>query len=120
MFCPKCKSKYKAGYFICKDCKIPLVHELSPDPELEYVEYEEVLSTNNPGDVALLKSILDAEGITYYLQGEYVAPYVYHAIPIRLMVRKDQIEKAIEILKDLDLTFTFGSSKRSVDEEDKD
>jgi len=77
----------------------------------EPIEYELILETHNAGDQAFLKSILDAEGITYLLQGEHVAPYLYHALPMRLMVRKDQAEKAREILKDVELAFTYGSSK---------
>jgi len=86
------------------------VLELPPplQPKGEYIEYDEVLSTNNPGDVALLKSILDADDITYFFQGEHAAPYVYHAIPLRLMVRRDQVERVREILKDLNLSITFG------------
>ena len=77
----------------------------------EFIEYELILETHNPGDQALLKSILDAEGIIYFLQGEHVAPYLYHALPVRLMVRKDQAEKAREILKDIELSFTIVDSK---------
>lgn len=60
----------------------------------EFIEYELILETHNAGDRVLLKSILEAEGITYFIQGEYVAPYVYHALPMRLMVKKEQAEKA--------------------------
>jgi hypothetical protein len=73
----------------------------------EYTEYEQVLATNSPSDRALLKSILEAEGITYYFDGEHAAPYLYHAVPVRLMIKKDQVATAIEILKDLDLSYTF-------------
>jgi len=73
----------------------------------EYIEYELILETHNSGDRAIIKSILDAEGITYYIQGEHVAPYVYHAVPMRLMVRKDQANEAREILKDINLSFTI-------------
>ncbi len=120
MFCPVCRSEYRPGYTICKDCDVELVPELPPEPELEYVEYEEILATHSPGDRLLLKSILDAEDITYFIQGEYVAAYVYHAVPMRLMVRKDQVEKAVEILKDLDLSFTFGGSGRLIENGDEE
>ena len=85
----------------------------SPPPSedgLEEIEYREVLSTCNPGDVALVKSLLDGEGITYFFQGEAAAPYLYNAVPMRLLVREDQAETAAEILKDIDLSFTYGGS----------
>jgi Putative prokaryotic signal transducing protein len=108
MFCPKCRSEYGEGFTTCSDCNVPLVSELSPESEPDFIEYKEVLSTNSPSDRALISSILDAEGITYFFQGEYVSAYVYNAIPVRLMVKEDQVQKAIDILKDLDLSFTFG------------
>ncbi len=84
----------------------------------EYVEYEQILATHSPSDRAVLKSILDAEHITYYFDSEYVAPYVYHAIPVRLMVRKDQVEEALEILKDFELSFTSVSPLNPEDIDD--
>ena len=48
-------------------------------PESEYVDYEEILTTHSPTDVAFLKSLLDSEKLTYIFQGEHVAPYIYHA-----------------------------------------
>ncbi len=86
----------------------------------EFIEYELILETHNAGDQALLKSILDAERITYFIQGEYVAPYLYYALPMRLMVKKDQAEKAREILKDLKLSFTYGVTKSSEDIKDEE
>jgi hypothetical protein len=87
--------------------------------EDEFIDYELVLETQSAGDHAFLKSILDAEGITYFIQGEYVAPYVYHAVPMRLMVKKDQAEKAREILKDVDLSSAYDGFKHFEDKRNK-
>jgi len=80
-----------------------------------YTEYEEVLSTQNAGDQAFIKSLLDAEGITYYIQGEYAAPYLYHALPLRVMVRRSEAEKARAILKDAELAYHYGGGKTEED-----
>lgn len=77
----------------------------------KFVEYVEILETYNAGDRVFLKSILDAEGITYFIQGEYVAPYVFNALPMRLMVKKEEVEKAKEILQDIELSYTYGGRK---------
>lgn len=79
----------------------------------EFIEYVPIIETHNAGDRVLLKSILDAEGITYFIQGEYVAPYVFNALPMRFMVKKDQANKAREILKDIELSYSYGGRKRS-------
>jgi hypothetical protein len=86
-----------------------LVYELPhepPEPETVFVDYKEVLETFNPMDIALVKSILDAEDITYFFQGEHFLNVRPLALPARLMVKVDQVEQAKEILKDINLTFT--------------
>ena len=106
MFCPECKSEFIEGITICPECNVKLIEELQPEPEPEFVDYEEVLATYNPADIAFLKSILDAEEIYYFFKGEhfmYVRPL---ADPVRLMVRTDQVEKVIELLKDIELSIT--------------
>lgn len=95
MFCPKCKSEYQEGVVICCDCDVPLVPALQREPKTGFVDYEEILSTNNAADIAIIKSLFDSEGIVYYFLGEHFA------FPIRLMVNKDQVEEARELLKDL-------------------
>ena len=64
------------------------------------VAYVPILEIHNAGDRAFLKSILDAEKIAYFIQGEHVAPYLFNALPMRLMVRKDQVEKVRALLSD--------------------
>jgi len=86
-------------------------------PESEYVDYEEILTTHSPTDVAFLKSLLDSEKLTYIFQGEHVAPYIYHALPVRLLVKKDQVEKAIELLKDFKTRVAFDASHTDEDNE---
>lgn len=66
----------------------------------DMMEFEPILEIRNAGDQAFIKSLLDAENIVYFMQGEHVAPYLYHALPIRLMVRKDQAVRVRELLKD--------------------
>ena len=106
MFCPECKSEFIEGITSCPVCEIDLIDELPPEPEPEFVDYQEILATYNPADVAFLKSLLDSEGISYFFKGEhfmYVRPL---ADPVRLMVRTDQVAQANDLLKDVKLSFT--------------
>jgi hypothetical protein len=61
---------------------------------------------------------LDSEGIIYYFHGEffnYVRPLVE---PARLMVCKDQVHEAKEILKDLKITYTLSSDIKESKEDE--
>ena len=113
MFCPKCRTEYRKGFTTCADCEIPLVDELPPEPppepeqKLEYVEYMHLLSTYNLADIALIKSVLDSENITYFFQGENFAYLLVQ--PTKLMVSKDDIERAKELIRDLNLNYRFFS-----------
>ncbi len=64
-----------------------------------YLEFEEILISLSPTDVAMIKSLLDSEGIAYYFRGE--SSYSY-APPTRLMVQKDRADEAREILEGLE------------------
>ncbi len=70
----------------------------------EFIDYKEVLVTSDFSKMAVIKSILGAEGIIYFVQGENFAHVGYGAIatPLRLMVKKDEVEEVKEILKGLE------------------
>ncbi len=117
MFCPKCRAEYREGFTTCSECHVPIVRELPSETLPEFVDYEEILSTYNPFDIAVIKSLLDPEDILYFFQGEqfsYVRPLVE---PARLMVAKEDAEEAREILKDL--TISFGPSGPGRDEKEE-
>jgi len=78
----------------------------------EFNKYELILETQSAGDIVFIKSILDAERITYFILGEHVAHFIYHSVPMRLMVRKDEAAKAREILKDIELSTAYSGFKR--------
>jgi len=80
--------------------------------ENNFIDYELIFEIHNAGDQAYLKSILDSEKITYFIQGEHVAPFVFHSVPMRLMVKKDQAATARELLKDFKLSSAYGGIKR--------
>jgi hypothetical protein len=84
---------------------------------VQFVDFREILFTYNPFDIAIIKSILDAEGIKYFFKGEhflYVRPL---ADPARLMVMVEQAAEAREILKDLNLTIVASHVRESEDGE---
>lgn len=122
MFCPKCRYEYRKGFQVCPDCNVNLTDSLpdKQEKQSEFIEYVELLITYNPADVAIIKSLLDAENITYYFNAEqfmYVRPL---AEPARLMVKKDEVEKAREILKDLELSIFGINLKDNKDENEKE
>jgi hypothetical protein len=74
-----------------------------------YVEYEEILETYNPIDIALIKSLLDPERIEYFFRDEYFGYMQPWAQPARLMVRAEHAFEAREILRDLRLSYSVSS-----------
>ena len=85
-----------------------------------FSEFVPIIETHNAGDRVFIKSILDAEGIAYFIQGEHVAPYLFNALPMRVMVRKDQADQAREILKDLELSYSYGFRDDANDGDDEE
>jgi hypothetical protein len=109
MLCPKCGKEYKKDIYLCSECGVSLVPELLPDTKTEspeLAESEEILFTPSPGDMAVIKSLLDSEGIVYYFRGEFFSSEYPFAQPARLMVRTDQADEVKEILKSLSITYT--------------
>ncbi|MEN6623698.1 MAG: DUF2007 domain-containing protein [Smithella sp.] len=103
MYCPKCKSEYREGFFKCADCGAELIPELHPETqgEVSHEKMVEVFSTYNPGDIAFIKSVLDGEGIHYYFQGESTIMMVGAGAYARLLVQKDQAEHVRSILNEM-------------------
>jgi hypothetical protein len=67
----------------------------------EFIEFEEILSTFSAVEIAIIKSLLDPEGIDYYFKSEFFNTMEPAAQPAKLMVRKDHAQEARDILKGL-------------------
>ncbi len=106
MHCPKCGDEYDEGYTECADCHVSLVPgPPPPPPKPHYVELQPVLATHNLGDIAIIKAVLQSEGITHFFEGEcfnLIHPFVQ---PARLLIQKDQVERAKEALRTLKLSY---------------
>ncbi len=74
--------------------------------------YEMVLEIHNAGDRVFLRSLLDAAGIDFYIQGDTVAPYLFHSVPMRLMVPGDQVTAARALLKGFVQSSAYAGLKR--------
>jgi len=102
MFCPKCKSEYREGFYKCADCDVSLVSELpqvSADESGD--EFLQVFSTYSQGEIAFIKSVLDGEDITYFFQGESSTMLIAAGAYARLLVKADEADRAREILQEL-------------------
>lgn len=62
----------------------------------------EVFSTYNPGEIAVIKSILDGEGIRYYFQGENINLLIAAGARPRLLVDEKDAKLVRDILRELD------------------
>jgi len=96
MFCPKCRKEYVNSITSCSACNISLSKTLIP----EFVEYEEIYSTVDQGEIAFIKSLLIANVITFYFLGEHGLYVGIYLSPAKLMVKKDQAGTAKELLKE--------------------
>ena len=104
MFCPKCKSEYRDGFYKCADCGADLVAEQPPDlvEEVSYVDLVEIYSTYQQSDIAFIKSVLDGENIAYSFEGENSNLMVGGGAYARLFVKADDVDRAKEILQEFE------------------
>jgi len=121
MICPQCRVEYRDEITQCADCRVALVDASALENDVDAAENDvellPVISTSNFGDIALIKSLLDAEGIVYFVEGENfntVSPWIQ---PVRFLVREDSFEKARDVLSNFDV-HAIGRSA-SVDDEEE-
>src|SRR5574341_1432412 len=111
MFCPKCGVEYISSATECNDCRVPLVEhpvEKVDNDNDEYIELKTVFSTGNPAIIAIVKSLLESEGIPFITTGESIQdmfgwgrfPGKMNIIsgPVKFKVSIDNADKAIEVL----------------------
>lgn len=67
------------------------------------MKYELLIETSNPADVALIKSLLDSEGILYFVHGEAFSAVRPLVEPARIMVAEDRLEEAQDLIAGLHL-----------------
>ena len=115
MFCPQCKAEYRPGFIKCSDCHVELVETLAPpDPKGKqlYDQPAELRDADNPVEIArfldvpradFALSVLQGSGIEAYIDQPFtgsIAPLYMLALGgVRLFVRAEDKERAIEILQ---------------------
>ena len=72
------------------------------------VGFVPIVEIDNAGDRVFLRSLLDAHAIDYFILGETAAPYLFHAVPMRLMVRRDQAGTVRRLLRNFRPNSAYG------------
>ncbi|MBL7130806.1 MAG: DUF2007 domain-containing protein [Candidatus Omnitrophica bacterium] len=67
------------------------------------IKYKELLLISRPDKVAIVKSILSANNITFRVEGEHFASTYVLAQPCRFMVDERQFSEAEQLLKDFEI-----------------
>ena len=110
MFCPKCEEELAWDVMICPTCDVETVDRLpgpEPTPEAELVP---VLATGDAGLIAVAKSLLEAEGIDYFVRGDglqdlfgygRLTSFNFVVGPAEFLVRSEDADRARELLNGL-------------------
>jgi hypothetical protein len=70
VFCPKCKAEYREGIYECADCGVALVESLPAKDVHPDVELIAVFETADPALLPVVKSVLEAAEIPFFVQGD--------------------------------------------------
>jgi len=118
VFCPKCGAEYKEGVTVCADCGVKLVDKLPEEKrEEEPFELVEIFETFNEGDIAMIKSIFEANGIRYFLKDENFHTLRPLVQPVVVMVVDKDVERAKKLLSELKLSIRAFSPPEEEKEE---
>ena len=109
MFCPQCRVEYIPGFTRCADCDVDLVEVLPADKPRSKTAPDliTVLSSRDPGLVAVAKSLLQSADIRFAVRGELLQnPLAFG--PVELQVLATDGDEACRILADLSQSETRG------------
>jgi len=108
MFCPKCRAEYREGISVCATCHVSLVNTLPDSPEPEGLKIVTVYKTGNPAIIAFIKSLLEGDGIRFFVKGENIQDLYgagrfgtgFNPIfgPVEIQVDEKDSERATELL----------------------
>ncbi|MDP8207767.1 MAG: DUF2007 domain-containing protein [Candidatus Electryonea clarkiae] len=70
------------------------------------MELKKLISTFDQGELAVIKSILDAENILFRVKGENFSLVV----PASIMVNEEDLERAKDLIKDIESSLESGSN----------
>ena len=103
MICPECGAKYPQGVTRCPECDVEVVDEAAGAPQdvPEWVDDVVVLETTDEGQLMVARSLLEAEGIPSFAQGEEGRKLI-GAGPLRLRVRLGDENAARALLAHLE------------------
>lgn len=77
-------------------------------------------ATYNLGDIAVIKSLLESEGIDFLAHGEHfnlIRPWIQ---PVRFMVAEDTLESAKVLINNLNLTYSPLSLSHTLGSQNED
>ncbi len=112
MFCPNCHGEYREGITTCAHCGVSLVAELEPVPDQNRSNLVAVLSTPDEATILFARSLLDYARISYFVRNDQLQDWIgwgrfggYNIVvgPMVIVVREDDAEAAIAILRDAQL-----------------
>lgn len=107
MFCPKCKAEYREGILKCAECNIDLIPELPPEESVEYVDLVNVETYHDRTQAELAKGVLSVRGIDAFVHGDEFGGYepaLAFSTGVQLLVKKEDLEEAKNILNDIEKT----------------
>jgi hypothetical protein len=78
--------------------------------------YVLLIETQSPADVALIKSVLDAEGIHYLAHGEQFSMLRQMVEPVRFMVPEEELDAARDLL--VGISFKYAPLAGLMDKDD--
>lgn len=105
MTCPQCGAKWPEGAARCPECDVELVDQRgrAAQDTAEWMEDIVVLETTDEGQLMVARSLLEAEGIPCFAEGEEGRQLISTG-PVRLRVRVGHLEAARALLAHLEPT----------------
>ena len=93
--CPVCRRKYSQGVEYCPECRVGIMPEFKEKKK----NFVEVYRTQDVALAGLIKEVLEDHEILCYLDSYFFA-HIYPLLsPVKIMVYKEHIEEAEEILR---------------------
>jgi hypothetical protein len=108
MICPKCKSEFINGIYMCSDCDIPLVDSLPATEETvkdHFINSKFVVVYNpiSSQEVSIIKMILEREGIPFHIKNDRLHGAILFGIQgpgkMELYVPEEYAKRVVELLK---------------------